>query len=127
MFFPGTQGVKEKITKLLRMKNIFGKIFRARSFKSPVSPHCLFQEWFSYKLKRPCQSEWQMQIPGPHLPKSSNDYVKCSTLSQQEEESKDAKRTCVFEIGETERKQKNTLPRNGRGGERDKMSYNLKN
>lgn len=47
-----------------------------------MSPHCLFQEWFSYKLERPCQSERQMQIPGPHLPKSSNNYVKRSTLSQ---------------------------------------------
>lgn len=93
--------------KLLRRKNIFGKIFRARSCKSPVSPHCLCQEWFSYKLRRPCQSERQTQILSPHLPKSSNDYVKHSTLSwvNKNRRTKMKKgRTCVFEVeGESKR------------------------
>jgi len=63
-------------------KHLWEDIHRARSFKSPVSPHHLSQEWFSYKPRRPCQSERQTQIPGPRLPTSSNDYIKRSTLSQ---------------------------------------------
>lgn len=51
----------KKTHKLLRTKknqqkkHLWEDIHRARSFKSPVSPHCLFQEWFSYKLKEPAQ------------------------------------------------------------------------
>lgn len=77
------------------------------------------------------QSEQQMQIPGPHLPKSSNDYVKRSTLSQvnRKRRAKMQREELVYEVGETERKAKEQPPQMGGGekGRKKKISYNLKN
>lgn len=54
-----------------------------------------------------------MQIPGPHLPKSSNDYVKHSTLSQvsRKRRAKMQREELVYlTLGRQKGKQKNSSP-----------------
>lgn len=78
-----------------------------------------------------------MQIPGPHLPKSSNDCVKCSTLSQVSRRRRakmQGGELMYLKLGRQKGKEKNSPPKMGEEGGRrkdgegeKKISYNLKN
>lgn len=77
------RGLRGKKNKLLRMKNIFGKIFTEQeASRAQWALTVSFRSGSITNSKDPAPSEWQMQVPGPHLPTSSNDYVKCSMLRQ---------------------------------------------
>lgn len=106
-----------------KKKTSLGRYSQSKKLQEPSEPSLSLSGVVQLQTQRPCPKERQVQIPGPHLPKSSSDCVKRSTLSQVSRRRRakmQGEELICLELGRQKGKESNSPPKMGEEGGRRK-------